>query len=221
MKTTHFFLVAVCGTLAGLNPFSVAAQTANPPPKGETETILPLTLAKTDATEANKPVQLSWGLDDIAKLSTAKVDESVILAFVENSETAYNPTAQDIVQLRELGVSAQVITALMRHGEGLRQTARESQKQVQAEHATVTATANTQPATVYHVPAASEAPVSTVTYIGYPRYYSYPDYNYGYGYPNSYYYPRYYAYGYPRFSLGVHFGGGYYRGYYGGGRHCR
>jgi hypothetical protein len=180
-----------------------------------------LTLARNGATTSNQPAKLSWGLDEIAKLSKAKVDESVILAFIENSETAYNPTSQDIIQLRELGVSSQIITALMRHGEGLRQTARESQKQVQTEQAAAVAAApapaTTQPTTVYNPPATYAAPVSTVTYIGYPRYDTYPNYNYGYCYPGSYYYPRYYGYGYyPRFSLGVHFGGGHYGGYYGG-----
>lgn len=212
----------MCGTLAGINSFSVSGQTANTQPAGKTETTAPLTLAQSDAPTSDKPVKLSWGLDEIVKLSKAKVDESVILAFIENSETAYNPTAQDIIQLRELEVSSQVITAVMRHGEGLRQTARETQKQVQAEQAAAVTAANTQATTAYNPPAAWAEPVSTVTYIGYPRYYTYPSYNYGYCYPESYYYPRYYAYSsYPRFSLGVHFGGGYYRGSYGWGRHCR
>ena len=214
MKTKQIILVGLCATLAGLNPPSAAAQTAGSQLAGETKTTAHLTLARSDATSSNKPVELSWGLDEIVKLSKAKVNESVILAFIENSETAYNPTAQDIIQLRELEVSSQVITALMRRGEGLRETAREAQKQIQAEQAAAVAAAPT-PA---NTQSANAVPVSTVTYIGYPRYYTYPSYNYGYCYPGSYSYPGYYAYSYyPRFSLGVHLGGGY----YGGGRHCR
>lgn len=220
MKTTRLLLVALCGILAGLNPLSARAQTANTRPTAETESTAPVTMAKTNRNAADKPDKLSWGLDEIVKLSKAKVDESVILAFIENSETSYKPTAQDIIQLREQGVSSPVITALMRHGEGLRQTARESQKQVQAEQAMAVAAAPSPATTVYQASATYADPVSTVTVIGYPRYYSYPSYRYGY-YEPSYYYPRY-SYGYyPRFSLGVSFGHAYHDRYHGGGRHCR
>ncbi len=180
--------------------------------------------AKTDVPAPDKPAKLSWGLDEIVKLSKAKVEGPVILAFIENSETAYNPTAQDIIQLRESGVSSEVVTALMRHGENLRQTARAAQKQVQAEQTATVAAAPVAATTVYEMPPTYTAPVSTVTVIGYPRHhsYAYPAYNPGYCYPGSYYYPRYYSYGYyPRFSVGLSFGGGYYRGHHGWGRHCR
>ena len=219
MKTMRCSLFTLCGTLAVLNPISVRAQTANPQPAGETKTACRFTLAAVEATKADKPVKLSWGLDEIVKLSQARLDESVILAFIEHSQTAYNPTAQDIVQLRELGVSSQIITALMRHGGALRQTARESQEQVQAERAAAVAAATTPPAC--QTTAVSRAPVSTVTYIGYPRYYSYPANSYGW-YAPGYYYPRSFAYGcYPGFSFGVRFGGGYHGRYHSWNWHCR
>lgn len=242
MKTTRFVIIAVWGALAGFGPLPLAGQVTNAQPgdrpiAGPANPVSPD--KKTDSTAGNNAVKLSWGLDDIAKLSKAGVDESVILTFIQNSGTAYNATAQDVIQLRESGVSAPVITALMRRGGEVRQTAIEAQNQAQAAAAAQAASAAAATAsaqtTAYSASPVYSAPVSTVTYIGYPRS-SYPASSYGYGggYSPSYYpgydsYPRYYgsygSYGSPRISFGLNFGGvrfgGFHGGFRGGFRHCR
>jgi len=233
MKAIRILVIGLCGTLAGSSPLVFAGQTANDQAAGANNTSSANTKAGNVA--APKAARLSWGLDDIVKLSKAGVDESVILTYVNNSGVAYNPTAQDVIQLRELGVSPQITAALMQRGGEVRQAAAvEAQKQAQA---TAPAAAPAQPAPVYTPPATYVAPASTVTYIGYP---SYPSYNYSYGGyygPNYYsypYYPRSYGYYggfYPRVSFGINVGhvgfggshggfhGGFHSGFHGGSSH--
>ena len=214
MKTMRILALGLCGALAGSSSLLFAGQSANDQAalvksgdnaNGKAENVAP------------KTAKLSWGLDDVVKLSKAGVDESVILTYVQNSGVAYNPTAQDVIQLRELGVSPQVTAALMQHGSEVRQAATaEAQKQAQA---APPAPAPAQPAPVYSAPT-YVAPASTVTYIGYPSYaYSYPSYyaptyySYPYCYPRSY---GYYGGFYPRVSFGINFGHVGFSGFHGG-----
>ena len=223
MKTIHILAIGLCGVLAGSSPLLLAGQTANGQAAGAnaTKATEPDNAnGKAGNVAATKAARLSWGLDDIVKLSKAGVDESVILTYVQNSGVAYNPTAQDVIQLRELGVSPQVTATLMQRGSEVRQAATvEAQKQAQA----TAAAAPAQPAPVYTAPVTYAAPASTVTYIGYPGY----AYNYGGYYGPSYYsYPCYYprSYGYyggfyPRVSFGVNLGHVGFGGFHGGFSH--
>lgn len=176
--------------------------------------------------------QLSPALEEIVKLSKAGVGEPVTLAYIQASPIPYSLDAQDIVRLREQGVTAPVVTAMMQHGDELRRASAESTKQAQTV-ASVAATApivtTPTPASVTYVSApSSESSSVSVTYFGTRNsdcYYGYP-YTYGVGYPTYYSYtPRYYGYGYcgPRVGFGFGYGGvhaGYARGYYAGyGRH--
>ena len=224
MKTICILIIAIFEELAGTSSQLFAAQTATSQsadvnPSNTSEAAAAPAAAKNNG--ANPAPTLSWGLEDIVKLSKAGVDEPVILAYIQNSGVGYNPTAQDVIQLRGLGVSAQITTDLMQRGSEVRQAATvEAQNQAQA-----AAAAPAQPAPVYAAPSADVAPVSTVTYIGYS---SRPSYAYSYGgycaptYYSYPYYPRYYGFcGYPRVSFGVSFGGGYHGGHHGGYGHHR
>ena len=147
------------------------------------------------------------------------MDESVVLAFIQSSPIAYYPTAQEILVLRERGISAPVLEALLQHGAEVRQRT--------AAAAATPATPQVgnpasvpEPVRVYSGPANYEASSPTVIYPGYPSY-SYSSYYYPYYYSRySYCYPRSYGYyggGYPGISVGIGFGfGGRYGGYYGG-----
>src|SRR4051812_35005045 len=53
----------------------------------------------------------SPGLLEVLKLQDAKVDAEVIKAFIRNSPVAYNPSAVEIIALKQRGVSPEVITA--------------------------------------------------------------------------------------------------------------
>jgi hypothetical protein len=221
MKTGYVLLLTVCGALAGLLPVaSRAADEGVPVTKNKESTQPPP--AATATVEQNvdaKTSRLSAGLDDIVKLTKAGIEESIILSFIKCSEVAYQPSAQELIRLRELGVSATAVASLLHRGEELRQRAAEAQKQ------------QTQPAPAPEAPQVASPPEPTRVYYATPANYSVaspsvvyvPSYSYSYwpsyGYGGSYY-PRYYGgyYGgcYASFSVGFGFGGG---GYYGGYRY--
>jgi len=56
-------------------------------------------------------------INEIVKMLDAKVDLQVILAFIQNAGFAYNPTADDLIRLREHGASSEMLMALLRSGD--------------------------------------------------------------------------------------------------------
>ncbi len=217
MKPYLFPLVAMCGVLVDFGGLPLLAQVPQP-----AQTPIPAPLM--DVTKASPSAAVppfSSGLKDIARLAKAKVDESVILAFIQNSQVAYHPTAEEIIRLRDAGVSDSVITALVRRGAELRVQANERQRQAQtaAPAPSVTTQASAIPAPVYN-PNVYPAASPPVIYPAYPtwRYdpwYSYSSWYYPYysgWHPYSAYYPSYYRHGYPSVSFGVRVGGNRYGG---------
>jgi hypothetical protein len=238
MKTHRILLIATCALVAGLSLPAHAIQTAD---------------SKTASTANNsesdwrtKLSQSPSGVEDVAKLAKSGVDESVVLSFVQNSTVPYRLSADEIIKLRDQGISAKVITTMLQRGAELREQSAQALKESATRYAQ---SAPAQPATTYSYPATTTyvAPASTIVYFpSYPSYsYSYYVPAYGYSgcyYPRSYYYPSYYScyprasyYGgycggyYPRYSFGVSFGGvhhggfsgGFHGGYRGGGFHHR
>jgi hypothetical protein len=210
MKTGYLLLVSVlCGALAGLLPVAGRAADEGVPVIKNNESAQPPP-APTSTVQQNveaKPSQLSAGLDDIVKLSKAQVEEPVILSFIKSSEVPYQPSAQEVIKLRELGVSSMAVAALLHRGEELRQRAAEMQKQhAQLAPAPAPQVASPpEPTPVYGTsPAAYSVSSPNLVYV--------PNSDYG-----SYYYPSYYGYYggyYPGFSIGFGFGGCYpYYGY--------
>ncbi|MGD0091529.1 MAG: DUF6600 domain-containing protein [Planctomycetota bacterium] len=62
----------------------------------------------------------SEGMEDFVKLVKSGANEEVLLAYVEASPVAYQPTLEEIRYLQDVGVTDTVITALMKRGEALR-----------------------------------------------------------------------------------------------------
>jgi hypothetical protein len=190
------------------------------------------TVPAAKVTPATAPAgkKMSSGLDDIMKLSKAGVDDTVILSFVRNSRVAYNPTVDDVIQLREAGISSQVISSLMERGETLRQTAILAyNKNQEVAAAAVQSSVVSAQNTTYSTPTTYSSPVipapvtyvtqqpvvvpapSTVTYIGGHTFFNRPVGSYC---PPVYSNYRTYS-SYPRYSVGIRIGGGYY-----GRKHC-
>jgi hypothetical protein len=176
-----------------------------------TSTPIPTNAAAVNATA---PVTLSKSAQDILKLSKASIAEDTIITFIENSERFYALGVQEILYLRQEGVSDRVITAMLKQrASGPAQIvqpvalpapaaesapAPEPAVNPQEATASTTQTATAPPAVTY-------VPTSPV-YVAPPAYYGYPYWGY-YGRP------------YPAFSLSFGFGGyygGHYGGYYGG-----
>jgi hypothetical protein len=146
-------------------------------------------------------VAVSTGLppaaNEVVKLTRAQVSEDVIISYVQNSRASSSLTSDDIVRLRNEGVSDRVINALLdRHSkvmETLPKTV--APAPVYADDSNLSAPAQAQPAPTVEAPLAPTSssyvipyPAATAAYYGYYRpyypYYSYPYYG---GYYGSYY----------------------------------
>ncbi len=168
----------------------------------------------------NTPVvaapSLAYGVPQVLRLSQAKVGDDTIIAYVRNFGNSYGLDADQIIYLRQQGVSDNVITTML------------SQPKPAAAPAPAPtpapAPAATQPdntvATVYAPPTTTygqSVPSSTVYVIPDTRAYFYNTYHTApYIYP---YYPSYYPGVSLSFGFGGSYRGGYYGGYYGGGYH--
>jgi hypothetical protein len=54
-------------------------------------------------------------VDEVERLTKAGVDEGVILSYLINSAGTFNLTADQIVRLKNIGVSSQVVNAMIQH----------------------------------------------------------------------------------------------------------
>ncbi|HLX63734.1 MAG TPA: DUF6600 domain-containing protein [Planctomycetota bacterium] len=61
----------------------------------------------------------SEGVDAIIKMQQNGVSQPVLMAYVQNSTTMYDPSAEEIVQLQDAGVPPQVILAMIERGKEL------------------------------------------------------------------------------------------------------
>jgi hypothetical protein len=68
-----------------------------------------------DAPTTPAAVTLSDRLQEVVKLAESGVGDDVILAYIQNSPVAFNPTPEEIVYLTDVGLSDVVITALVHH----------------------------------------------------------------------------------------------------------
>jgi len=167
---------------------------------------------------ASQPApQLSYGVPQVLQLVQAKVSDGVIVSFIQNSGTIYSLKAGEIVYLKQLGVSDNVLNAMLNQRSRVAGSTDSAAMTASAPPAsapaasdqTYAAAAPAAPAVTYVQQAAQPSTVyvipNTQTY-----YYSSP-----YVYP---YYGGYY--GWPAVSLsfgwGGYYGSGYHGGYYGG-----
>jgi hypothetical protein len=211
MKTRSVSLFVVCGLLTVMTSAALATVTLDP---------------------AESAPAFSGAINDVVKLHRSGVDASVVLSYVKTSSGPFQPSADEIVKLRDLGVSSPVITAMLERGGELRQQTATSASTayaysppaaaaVQPAAGYVQPTTYVQPA-AYSEPVYTAPPVSSVVVIGgsYPSYrypvgygyssYCYPSYSYGSYYRPSYCYrPSYYSRGYSSYYPRVGFYGGF------------
>ncbi len=213
MKTQSAFrsfqVLAVAGLLAASAQFATAQIAVANNPSAPTA-------------DQSATVQVSAGTAEILKLSAAHVGDDAIVAYIGTSGNSFTLGVNDIIYLKNQGVSDRVITAM------LNQSKHTVDVTVQTAPATTTTAPAVQaPASVYanapgtqyqYAPVAQQtayaqtAPATTyvvpsTTYASYPAsyYYSSYPYAYGYGYP---YYGGYCSSGLS-VGIGIGFGGGY------------
>jgi hypothetical protein len=105
-------IVLFIGAFARFEPATSAHLTAAPAtvPPPLTEATAPIEASG----EPTWPANVSPGLAEIIKLAQAHVDEGVILSYIKNSGQLYSPSADEILYLKDLGLSQDVIAALFK-----------------------------------------------------------------------------------------------------------
>jgi hypothetical protein len=152
--------------------------------------------------------QLAYGVPQIVQLAQAKVGDDTIIAYIRNSGNGYGLDANQIIYLRQQGVSDNVITVMLNQPKVASASA-QPVTQPDNSSSAQTSTAVAQPTVTY-----GQAPPSTVYVMPDTQTYYYDTY-----YAQPYYYP-YYAWPYPAVSLSFGFGGRFHGGgFHGGGFH--
>jgi len=154
--------------------------------------------------------QLSPAVAQVVQLAQAKVGDDTIIAYIQNSGTIYGLDANQIVYLKQQGVSSSVITTMLNQRTRLAGTSVQTAAQPTDSNvgSASTSTAVAQPTVTYET-----VPSSSVYVIPDTQTYDYNAYYY-----QPYYYPSYgYYYPYPAVSLSFGFGGRRGGGWRGGG----
>ncbi len=165
-------------------------------------------VAPTAAPAQNAPVQLSYGVVQILRLSQAKVNDDTIVNYIRNSGSSYGMDAGQIIYLKQQGVSETVINAMINQPR-LTTTVTPAASQPAA-------TAVAQPTATYVQPTATYVPSSTVYVVPDTQSYQYQAW-YDYYHPYYGYYPYYSGWYYPSVTFSFGYGGGWHGGYYHGG----
>ena len=167
---------------------------------------------------ASQPApQLSYGVPQVLQLVQAKISDGVIVNYIQNSGTIYSLKADEIVYLKQQGVSDDVLNAMLNQRSRLTGSTEAAATPANSTTASAQtyAPATPAPAVIYDQ---QTAPPSTVYVIPDTQTYQYDTYYYSaypyYSYP---YYGGYYDYGWPAVSLSFGWGGYYGGGYHGGG----
>src|SRR5580765_6882147 len=70
--------------------------------------------------EAPAPVAVSPAAAEVLRLAQSGVGEEVVLAYVQNSPGGFELTSDQILYLRDIGISSPVISAMLNRDAGLR-----------------------------------------------------------------------------------------------------
>lgn len=211
-RVQHWLLMGASVTALAFSAGNVAAQGASAAPA--------------PAAAGQTGVQLSYGVPEVLQLVQARVNDSIIVNYIQNSGTIYSLDANQIVYLKQQGASDAVLNAML--NQRVRLTGSTEPGTTTSSPAVASASA---PAPSVAAPAVSSsvaydqsaqpaAAPSSVYVIPDTQTYYYDNWYYG-GYPYYYSgYPYYYGYGYGWPAIGVSFGwggyGGWHGGYYGG-----
>jgi hypothetical protein len=151
---------------------------------------------------------LSYGVSEVVQLARANVSEDVVVNYVQNSGNAYGLDANQILYLKQQGVSDHVINTMLNQRGKLAVAAPTAPPPNYSDANGVQIPTTTPPPAVSYV---QTAPPQTVYVIPDTQTYDY----YAYYYQPYPYYGGYY-YGWPAVSFSFGYGG-HYGGWHGGG----
>src|SRR5580658_3811544 len=129
-----------------------------------------------DTVTMSASAKVPYAVAQVVQLEQAKISDDTVIAYIRNSGNNYNLTANDILYLRQQGVSDAVLTAMLTQSRMNATSAYQPQPvttQVQAPSPAPTA--------VYDSPVTYVQPAPTTYYYSNSYPYYYPYYNY-YGY---------------------------------------
>ena len=194
MKTSTFRNSFLAAAVAAFFTGSVLAQDATVPGNSVVAT----------------PPQLSAGVPQVLQLAQAKVSDGIIVNYIQNSGTIYALDANQIVYLKQQGISDTVLNAMINQRSRLTGSTEPAASPANnSANAQTMPTATASPTVTY----VQSAPPSTVYVMPDTQTVQYDNWYYG-SYP---YYPYYsYPVVYPAVSFSFGFGGG---GRWGGGWH--
>ncbi|MBI1177536.1 hypothetical protein GC207_08870 [bacterium] len=100
------------------NDKPVAEQTADKSDKSDAAPTADEAAAPAEApTLAPPPLNPSPGMNEIFELARSGVSEEVLTAYIEKSGKSYNPSVEEIIYLKDLGVAPAAIATLIRTGD--------------------------------------------------------------------------------------------------------
>jgi hypothetical protein len=70
--------------------------------------------------QAAAPVNLSPGAAEVVRLAGSGVGDDVVLAYIQNSQAQFTLSADDVLYLKDIGLSPQVTSAMLSHDSTLR-----------------------------------------------------------------------------------------------------
>jgi hypothetical protein len=150
----------------------------------------------TESFTVRTPAKLPYGVEDVLKLTKAQVSEDIIINFIHNSGTVYALGAQEIVYLKQEGVTDRVLNAMLEQHKRVGDVAAAQAAAAQAAASQAAAQAAAQAAQAQSYADAqnyNNYNSGSSTYV-----IPYSDSYYGYYQPYGYYSPYYsYSYSFP------------------------
>jgi hypothetical protein len=178
---------------------------------GQDTPATPTTGTSSSATTATaKDVKLPYGVEDVLKMSRAQVSDDVIATYIQNTGTIYSLGPNDIVYLKDQGVSDRIVNTMLDQRRIANEVAAQAQQQQAAAQTPEPVAENSGPVTTpaysdqqATAPAPAQPAASSLYVIPYPTP-AYPYYGRSYSYPYYYSYPSYssYPYSYGRYCYG-------------------
>lgn len=167
--------------------------------------------------QMNAPDDLSRGTTDIIKLFRAGKKDNVLIFYVNNAGLEYKLSADDIIYLKAIGISKDVITAMMDSDKDRQKSVivqAELERPIFApEVPTVTTPEAAPPIAVQQPTPVAEDQVQSAPTVIYPDYSAYPDYYQSFDNASQ-------GHTHVAVSVGIGFGStGFYHGYAGHGGH--
>ena len=115
--------VLVLGGVALVLGFSTMISMGDAPEQTTTNAVSPAVIAPEIEATAPAITNVSPGVAEVAKLVQAGMSEEVILRFIASTDLAFSPSVEEVLYLNDLGVSDNIINAILDRAKEVRENA--------------------------------------------------------------------------------------------------